>query len=393
MEIFALHVECDKDSWPRVRVIIGETYCSKAKVFPGNWKFRIVSPRYTLTNLGSKAKWDHLRIRQGIFVANALDMLTTEIKSLDRPLLDVYGERFTVRQRLMNVKSEINPHLTLFLGVDHHFRDEGTVISFLQQNNAEARNFIAGMVPIFQYHCGEEAEKVFDPFAWRRHKDSEWDPVTKEVTTAIDREICLLDEQDPEMCGVSVDPASIRSILSPPGMSRKLDTELQKAINEDLKLRQTGSGTAGTSVDLVSTMRSFVEALTKGAPRDGSGKHVIPSTSASFLPTYHPLPKDTYVSNPNETDTNTTPPATGHSAFSDTSMKMTIESQMTSRIEALEGSVMTMTRPQEETNQLLKQMLKMNTVNPEPMLDSPRFNMGDEAATGSDKDSGGGGGL
>jgi len=79
----------------------------------------------------------------------------------------------------------------------------------LPQIEAEARNVVAGLLPV---------QKVFKPDAWIIHMESRWDPISRTVQTVDDDRIEAIEETDPEyLCEQDL---LTFLIISPPDLLR-----------------------------------------------------------------------------------------------------------------------------------------------------------------------------
>lgn len=87
----------------------------------------------------------------------------------------------------MDIPSSKFPGKPVFHTLDPAWgSDNGVTFTFIQENEAEVRMYIAGMVPYIREMYGEELLKVFSADSVERHSDSIFDLVTKQISSTTD---------------------------------------------------------------------------------------------------------------------------------------------------------------------------------------------------------------
>ncbi len=90
----------------------------------------------------------------------------------------------------MNIESFKFPGFPVFHVIDKTWNsDNGVVFTFLPENTSEAEMFISGLVPYVRDTSGEWYLNAFTVEAIKRHQESSWDPVTKQISSTTD--VCV----------------------------------------------------------------------------------------------------------------------------------------------------------------------------------------------------------
>ena len=194
----ALHIECAKEDAPVVKAVLSDVYSANAKMFPGNIKLRFVPDIYMTLSPQLRAKILHLRARQDRFLKNVKEMTSYEITSLDRPFMDQEGYKASIRERLMEMRSQDREYLSQFVNVAPQYNSAGVTFTFIPELEAEARSRVASMIPYFRHEYGEGIKKFFSADAWDLHRESYWDPEVNAAVTPDDKLVQDIMETDPE---------------------------------------------------------------------------------------------------------------------------------------------------------------------------------------------------
>jgi hypothetical protein len=93
----------------------------------------------------------------------------------------------SLRQVIMDIPSSKFPGKPVFHTLDPAWgSDNGVTFTFIQENEAEVRMYISGMVPYIREMYGEELLKAFSADSVERHSDSIFDLVTKQISSTTD---------------------------------------------------------------------------------------------------------------------------------------------------------------------------------------------------------------
>jgi len=173
--------------------------------------------------------------------------------------------------------------LSQFTSVNKQWMGEGAVFGMLPQIESEARNVVAGLLPLMRFLCGNVVQKVFKPDAWIIHLSSKWDPLTRTVRTADDDRIEAIGEVDPEyLCKQDL---TTFSIISPPSLLRPETQDLFQGETDSVSTLNTKGLKQGT-------YRDILQKSAMGPTADlGDGTPTAKPSVASVTPSSSFMPK------------------------------------------------------------------------------------------------------
>jgi len=145
---FALHLEGPSNRAEIIRQKLAKWYGSKAKIFPEGTKMRLVPPFQSIISFNCKTENASLVARQAALSERLCTSSTWELSAnliLDKPEPTT---GFTLRQLILSIPSQIMSTKPLFHSVDRSWRSSnGITLSFLPENEADARSHVAGLIP------------------------------------------------------------------------------------------------------------------------------------------------------------------------------------------------------------------------------------------------------
>ena len=94
------------------------------------------------------------------------------------------------RQVMLAIPSQVFPGTPLFHSIDKKWRSENEVIfTFLPENDADARNVVAGLIPFLNSTADPWYLQMFTPAAKITHAESKWDAETRQVFSVDEFEV------------------------------------------------------------------------------------------------------------------------------------------------------------------------------------------------------------
>jgi hypothetical protein len=171
------------------------------KIDPPGWnKNAPVLPFQTILSYSHKGKYSSLVSHQAAKTARLCTGSTWEFSSkyiLDRKQPST---GMSLRQILLSLSPTVFPSTPLFHSVDRMWRSTtGVTLSFLIENEMEARSIIAGLIPFIKETYSPWFLQFFTEEAKVRHATSKWDAKTRSVYSAEEVEIDGLLAEDEEM--------------------------------------------------------------------------------------------------------------------------------------------------------------------------------------------------
>ena len=186
---YALHLECSTDRIHEARQKLTAMYGSSSTQFPDGTKMRLVPIYTSVFSSNNRGKFASCIARQ-IALLKGLNTCTTwEMSSnlaLDRKDPNT-GKSF--RQLVMALRHS-ETQLPLFHTVDKLYRSEtGVVFSCRPEHNAEARDIVAGLVPLLRDGGFHWFLKLFSEEAIQRHAFSFWNAEERCIKSAEEAEL------------------------------------------------------------------------------------------------------------------------------------------------------------------------------------------------------------
>ena len=137
---------------------------------------RLVPPFNTILSSGNRQKYASLITRQSALNARIGTCTTYEMST--NLLLDKLEPKTGVsfRQIMLAISSQVFPGTPLFHSIDKKWRTENEVIfTFLPENDADARNVVAGLIPFLNSTANPWYLQMFTPAAKITHAETKWD--------------------------------------------------------------------------------------------------------------------------------------------------------------------------------------------------------------------------
>ena len=185
----ALHIIVNKDHAEKISIILQQIYSFEVTQFPLGIIMRFFPhiSKVSIKREPTLAKW---RTNQKLFLESIQDpsrpMMTRtwEIHDLDSQK----DNQPSLRQLLMEVKSNDNEAEYLFLGVDiSFFRKKEVLFTFLPRHENEARSFVTNIIPYIRHKYPTfDINTKFLQEAIDRNKDSIWNADTQEIVSQAD---------------------------------------------------------------------------------------------------------------------------------------------------------------------------------------------------------------
>ena len=151
-------------------------YRSLATVFPDGTKIRLIPPINTIISQVSKEKYGLVVARQEALIAKL--GVGTSWEFSQNLLLDHKGRG----NAIMGINSSKFQDHSVFHSIDPTWgTDNGGTFTFHPDNEAEARMYIAGLIPYIRDTFGEQYLNIFNANAVDRHSDSVFNPITKRI--------------------------------------------------------------------------------------------------------------------------------------------------------------------------------------------------------------------
>lgn len=157
---------------------------------PGQYKDASHPPFNTILSSGNRQKYASLIICQSALNARIGSCSTWEMPT--DLLLDKLepSSGVTFWQLMLAIPSQVFPGTLLLHSVDKLWRSEnGIVFTFLPENDSDARNIVAGLVPFLKDTADSWFLKMFTPEAKIQHMSSKWDQATRQVLSAEEFEV------------------------------------------------------------------------------------------------------------------------------------------------------------------------------------------------------------
>ncbi len=184
VKVSAMHIEGPLDRAHDIRKKLSQWYSSSSKVFPDGTKMRLIPPFSTILARDNKIKFATLVARQEALNRRLAYTTTWEFASnllIDKPH-PVSGVTF--RQLILQIHSSKYPGVSVFHTVDRSWRDEnGVTFTFVPEHDSDGRMYVAGLLPYLR-SVDEWYLSLFSEDARNRHKNSIWDPQSKQVFSA-----------------------------------------------------------------------------------------------------------------------------------------------------------------------------------------------------------------
>ncbi len=188
--IYTLHLECAADHAQEAHQKLSKWYGSASKMFPDGTKMHLIPLINTILSSGNRQKYASLIIHQSALNTRIGSCSTWEMPTnllLDKP---EPSSGVTFRQLMLGIPSQVFRGTLLFHSVDKLWRSEnGIVFTFLPENDSDARNVVAGLVPFLKDTADSWFLKMFTPEAKIQHMSSKWDQATRQVFSAEEFEV------------------------------------------------------------------------------------------------------------------------------------------------------------------------------------------------------------
>lgn len=177
---YAIHLECASNKVQAIKQKLSAWYGTGSNNFPDGTTMRLVPPFQSIISFSHKSKFASLVARQAALSSRLGTSKTWELTTnliLDHPEPKT---GFTLKQLLMSIPSQAFPGTPLFHTIDRIWRSEnGIVLGFLPENEANARSFVAGMIPYLRAMADPWFLKAFTEEAKIRHLNNKWDAKTR----------------------------------------------------------------------------------------------------------------------------------------------------------------------------------------------------------------------
>lgn len=184
----ALHLECSLARVHEARKKITALYGSTSTQFPDGTKMRLVPTFTSVFSSNNKGKFASCIARQDAIIKGLATCTTWEMASnlvLDRK--SPSGQSF--HQLMMSIQHS-ETKLPLFHTIDKLFRSEtGVVFSCRPEHNTEARDIVAGLVPMLRDEGYTWYLKLFSSDAVQRRTSSLWNSATRCIKSAEEVEL------------------------------------------------------------------------------------------------------------------------------------------------------------------------------------------------------------
>jgi len=144
---FALHLEGSSKRAGNIRQKRSRWYGLKATVFPVGMKMRLVQPIQYIISFNCKAKYSSFVARQAALSSRLCTSSTWELTA-NLVLDNKEPSSGLTLQQVLTIPSQILGSKPMFHSIDHTWRStNGITLSFLPENESDARSYIAGLIP------------------------------------------------------------------------------------------------------------------------------------------------------------------------------------------------------------------------------------------------------
>jgi hypothetical protein len=168
------------DDLDMVKDLLKKTYHSRAVDFPFGVRLRFV-PWISFNNRKRIQDIMDLRRRQDAFISTVIHMASWELTGIDRKKGALTS---TLRELILNLKSQEHPRKPLFLSVDVAWNNPGVhVFAFMPRMETEARHAVTTLYPLLQHHHGNDVELYFSNAAVNRAQGCAWDEDKQQIMT------------------------------------------------------------------------------------------------------------------------------------------------------------------------------------------------------------------
>lgn len=186
----ALHVEGPADRAHEIRAKLSQYYGASSTVFPDGTKMRFIPPFNTIVSSNNKMKFPtlvarQLAINQRIGTGTSGELVTYLALDKQNP-----NTGRTLRQVLMDIPSSNHENVPVFHSMDRQWRSENVItFTFLPDNESDAREYIAGLIPFLKASPDSWFLKFFSKDAKYLHRHNVWDPSTKQMFSTDEADI------------------------------------------------------------------------------------------------------------------------------------------------------------------------------------------------------------
>ena len=221
---YALHVEVeDKGGQKYVYMnkllkMFGRTSGELVSHSPNGVRMRFVKLQRDAISIKEREKLNRLRIRQKKFVSVIVTAESEDIENLDYCLDE---DDITLREMIMEIRSEKYKDTQLFFSVDADWRGRGHVFSFSPKMEEEASIMIRTLLPYLKHkYPDQNVEEYFSEEAISRCNGLTVDPVSGRVKQLYEEE--LDEDEEDEMLGfdLRIDTEKATATLTRPVKDR-----------------------------------------------------------------------------------------------------------------------------------------------------------------------------
>ena len=223
---YALHVEVEDKGGQkytymnRLLKLYGRNANGKKVFTPNGVRMRFVKLQRDAVNTKEKEKLNRLRVRQKRFNSVILTEETDDIEQLDYCTDETEP---TLREMIMEIKSEKYRDTPIFFSVDADWRGRGHVFSFSPKMEEEAIIMSRTLLPYLKHQYPEQpVEEYFTDEAISRCEGLVVDPITGRVKQLYEEE--LDEEEEDEMLGfdLQIDTSKAVATLTRPEKNRRV---------------------------------------------------------------------------------------------------------------------------------------------------------------------------
>jgi hypothetical protein len=196
----ALHIEVAKANVREALDYLSEHYGSDSTEFPDGTKMRFV-PRFAdLHNRESQEKAKKMKARQAAFTDRVKILTIFEIESLHGTFTAKDGSVMSLFDAIMSIESHTHPKVKVFHCCEYAYKQEEiTKVAVIPQMEEEGFAMIASLMAYCKHTYGDACLSSFTARAQERSDAVEWDPVTRQAWSALDREMVKLALADEEL--------------------------------------------------------------------------------------------------------------------------------------------------------------------------------------------------
>ena len=192
-----LRVSCPTDQVTKAAHYFRLMYGAQSTNYPLGIRLRFIPDSKYLLNENSEEKQLRAAVKQAYFLKTLCVVQTTHIAALD---IRDKGSKMTLREALMDIKSEVYPEYPLIHSIDKVWNNENArAITCIPENLRQLRKIVFAMVAFAEGEYGEWTKKYFYPAAVEVSQGTKWDKQQRKFFSLNDDHVGLAVDADDDL--------------------------------------------------------------------------------------------------------------------------------------------------------------------------------------------------